>query len=122
MRKLLSWRKLFPRILKQFQAEEMEIITQQNIESKILVIRDLQVILDKDLAIFYEVKPIRLREQLKRNPKRFPPDFVFQLTDIEVDLLVSQNAIPSRQSLGGYLPFVFTEQGVAAVSSILKSD
>ncbi len=100
----------------------MEIITQQNIESKILVIRDLQVILDKDLAIFYEVKPIRLREQLKRNPKRFPPDFVFQLTDIEVDLLVSQNAIPSRQSLGGYLPFVFTEQGVAAVSSILKSD
>lgn len=78
--------------------------------------------LDKDLAAFYEVKPIRLREQVKRNPNRFPSDFVFQLTESEVDVLVSQNAIPSKQSLGGALPFVFTEQGVAAVAGVLKSD
>ena len=78
--------------------------------------------LDKDLASFYEVKPIRLREQIKRNPNRFPSDFVFQLNESEVDLMVSQNAIPSRQSLGGFLPLVFTEQGVAAVSGVLKSD
>ncbi len=100
----------------------MEIITQKHIESKILLLRNTQVILDKDLATFYEVKPIRLREQVKRNPNRFPQDFVFQLTETEVDFLVSQNAIPSKQSLGGYLPYVFTEQGVAAVSGVLKSE
>lgn len=100
----------------------MEIVKQQHIESKIVMLRDVQVILDKDLASFYEVKPIRLREQVKRNPNRFPPDFVFQLTDNEVDSLVSQNAIPSKQSLGGHLPYVFTEQGVAAVAGVLKSE
>ncbi|MCL7489419.1 MAG: ORF6N domain-containing protein, partial [Desulfobulbaceae bacterium] len=64
--------------------------------------------------LFYEVKPVRLREQVKRNIKRFPDDFMFQLTPEEVELTVSQNAIPSKQHLGGYLPYVFTEQGVAA--------
>lgn len=77
--------------------------------------------LDKDIAYFYEVKPIRLREQVKRNSGRFPGDFMFRLTSDEVNLLVSQNAIPSKQQLGGYLPYVFTEQGVAAVSAIIKS-
>lgn len=100
----------------------MEIVKQQHIESRIVMLRDVQVILDKDLASFYEVKPIRLREQVKRNPNRFPPDFVFQLTENEVDSLVSQNAIPSKQSLGGHLPYVFTEQGVAAVAGVLKSE
>lgn len=65
--------------------------------------------LDKDLAIFYGVKPIRLREQVKRNIKRFPADFMFQLTKEEAELMVSQNAIPSKQSLGGSMPYVFTE-------------
>jgi len=100
----------------------MQLVTTKIIEGKIFTVRDVQAILDKDLAHFYEVKPIRLREQVKRNPKRFPSDFVFQLTEDEVDSLVSQNAIPSKQSLGGYLPYVFTEQGVAAVSGVLKSD
>ena len=81
-----------------------------------------QIILDKDLAAFYQVKPIRLREQVSRNPNRFPPDFVFQLTEYEVDSMLSQNAIPSRQSLGGSLPLVFTEQGVAAVAGVLKTE
>ena len=67
-------------------------------------------------------KPIRLREQVKRNSKRFPPDFMFQLTEDEVEFMVSQNAIPSRQHLGGSLPLVFTEQGVATISSVLTSD
>ena len=97
-------------------------LTRQVIERKIFTIRAVQVVLDKDLAAFYGVKPIRLREQVKRNANRFPEDFVFQLTENEVDTLVSQNAIPSKQSLGGYLPYVFTEQGVAAVSAVLKSD
>lgn len=102
--------------------EQSMALTQQVIERKIFTVRGVQVVLDKDLAAFYEVKPIRLREQVKRNANRFPDDFVFQLTEREVDSLVSQNAIPSKQSLGGYLPYVFTEQGVAAVSAVLKSD
>jgi hypothetical protein len=100
----------------------MDLSRSEEIKNKILTIRGVQVMLDKDLASFYEVKPIRLREQIKRNPNRFPSDFVFQLNESEVDLMVSQNAIPSRQSLGGFLPLVFTEQGVAAVSGVLKSD
>ena len=94
----------------------MELINQQQIESRILTIKGVQVMLDKDLAAFYGVKPIRLREQVKRNPNRFPEDFVFQLSNEEVDFMVSQNAIPSKQSFGGAMPLVFTEQGVAAVS------
>jgi len=78
--------------------------------------------LDRDLAEFYGIKSIRLREQVKRNPKRFPPDFMFQLTDEEVEIMVSHNAIPSRKYLGGHLPYAFTEQGVASLSSVLTSD
>jgi hypothetical protein len=76
-----------------------------NIASKIVTIRGCQVMLDKDIAEFYEVKPIRLREQVKRNIARFPDDFMFQLTESEVDLMVSQNAIPSRKQLGLWLVY-----------------
>ena len=99
-----------------------ELIKNEEIQNRIYSLRDVQVMLDKDLAIFYGVKPIRLREQVKRNIKRFPSDFMFQLTEEEVDLMVSQNAIPSKQHLGGSLPFVFTEQGVATISSVLTSE
>jgi hypothetical protein len=93
-----------------------------NIQQRIHYIRGVQVMLDKDLAELYDVKPIRLREQLKRNSNRFPNDFMVQLNDEEVNLMVSQNAIPSRQVLGGFMPYVFTEQGVAALSSVLTSE
>ena len=86
-------------------------INQESIQNKIYTIRATQVMLDKDLASLYDVKPIRLREQVKRNSKKFP-----------TDLMVSQNAIPSKQHLGGSLPLVFTEQGVSMLASILKSD
>lgn len=102
--------------------DKPSIIPQKEIENRIFMIRGFQVVLDKDLAEFYEVKPIRLREQVKRNINRFPVDFMFQLTEIEIDFMVSHFAIPSKQSLGGYLPYVFTEQGVAAVSAVLKSE
>lgn len=98
------------------------LILADDIQRHIYTIRGVQVMLDRDLAAFYEVKPIRLREQVKRNSKRFPPDFMFQLTEDEVEFMVSQNAIPSRQQLGGSLPLVFTEQGVATISSVLTSD
>ena len=98
------------------------LILTDDIQRHIYTLRGVQVMLDRDLAAFYEVKPIRLREQVKRNSKRFPPDFMFQLTEDEVEFMVSQNAIPSRQHLGGSLPLVFTEQGVATISSVLTSD
>jgi hypothetical protein len=91
------------------------------ISSRIFSLRGVQVMLDRDIAAFYEVKPIRLREQVKRNPGRFPEGFMFQLTEEEVSEMVSQNAIPSRQALGGSLPYAFTEQGVAALSAVLTS-
>jgi len=92
------------------------------IRDRIHSIRGYQVMLDRDLAELYGVKPFRLREQVKRNQKRFPDDFVFRLNKSEISYMVSQNAIPSKQSLGGSNPYVFTEQGVAALSSILSSD
>lgn len=98
-----------------------EISQLKNIESKIYTLRGMQVMLDRDLADFYEVKTIRLREQVKRNNNRFPDDFMFQLTNEEVDYMVSQNAIPSKQHLGGSLPYVFSEQGVGALSAVLTS-
>lgn len=98
------------------------IINENNIKNKIYNIRNHQVMLDKDLAELYGVKSIRLREQVKRNIDRFPTDFMFQLSENEVDFMVSQNAIPSKQHLGGSLPYVFTEQGVSMLSSILRSE
>jgi len=92
-----------------------------SVEHRIYVIRSQKVMLDRDLAALYGVKPIALRQQVRRNRERFPEDFMFQLTKIEADSLVSQSVIPSRRSLGGFLPFVFTQEGVAMLSSVLRS-
>ena len=97
-------------------------IQHHNIQHQIYTIRGLQVMLDRDLAIIYGVKSTRLREQVKRNVRRFPSDFMFQLNESEIDSMVSQNAIPSRKQLGGTAPWVFTEQGVANLSSVLNSE
>jgi hypothetical protein len=91
------------------------------VAAKIFLIRGKKVILDKDLAVLYGVKPIALRQQVKRNSERFPEDFMFQLTNEEAKVMVSQFVIPSKRSLGGYLPYAFTEQGVAMLSSVLRS-
>lgn len=103
-------------------SEKIQAHTLQEIETRIYMLRGIQVMLDTHLAEFYDVKPIRLREQVKRNLARFPSNFMFQLTDEEVENMVSQNAIPSRQHLGGALPYVFTEQGVAMLSAVLRSE
>ena len=99
----------------------METLPKETILRKIYRLRGVNVMLDSDLAELYGVKPIRLREQVKRNLERFPDDFMFRLTDEEVDAMVPQNAIPSRKHLGGALPLVFTENGVAMLSSVLRS-
>lgn len=100
----------------------LSLIPPDFIERRIYLIRRQKVMLDSDLAELYGVKPIRLREQVKRNRSRFPEDFMFQLTDGEVDVMVSQNAIPSRRHLGGFLPYMFTQEGVAMLSSVLRSE
>ena len=92
------------------------------IESRIFLIRGQKVLLDRDLARLYQVKPIALRQQVRRNPKRFPPDFLFELDEAEIESLLSQNVIPSRRSLGGAKPLAFTEQGIAMLSSVLTSE
>jgi hypothetical protein len=97
-------------------------MTVEVIQQRIFFVRSERVMLDKDLALLYGVKPIRLREQVKRNIKRFPEDFMFQLNEQEIDQMVSQNAIPSRKHLGGYQPYVFTEHGVAMLSTVLNSE
>ena len=89
------------------------------VERRIYLIRDLKVMLDRDLAELYQVRAIALRQQLKRNRDRFPKDFMFRLSKAEAQVLVSQNVIPSARSLGGSLPYAFTEQGVAMLSSVL---
>lgn len=99
-----------------------DIIPASKIETRIVVIRDQSVILDRDLAELYEVKAIALRQQVKRNMDRFPEDFMFQLNRQEAEMMVSQNVIPSKRSLGGYLPYAFTENGVAMLSSVLNSN
>lgn len=77
--------------------------------------------LDRDLAKLYGVKPMRLREQVKRNKERVPDKFMFQLIEEEADRIVSHSAIPSKKHLGGFLPYAFTEHGVLMLANILKS-
>lgn len=97
-------------------------IPEEVVMSKIYEIRGKKVMLDRDLAELYDVKAIRLREQVKRNIEKFPQHFMFQLTEKETDTMVSQNAIPSKQHLGGYLPYVFTEHGVLQLANVLTGD
>lgn len=91
-----------------------------NIQPMIRIIRERQVMLDSDLSALYGVETRRLNEQVKRNMERFPDDFMFQLNKDELDNLMSQNA---TSSWGGTrkLPYAFTEQGIAMLSSVLKS-
>ena len=85
-----------------------------DIESKILVIRGQQVMIDRDLAELYGVETKRLNEQVRRNIERFPSNFMFQLNESEFEFLRSQIATSKTETRGGrqYLPYAFTEQGV----------
>lgn len=94
----------------------------QLIQNKIYEIRGQRVMLDFDLSEMYEVETRALKQSVKRNLKRFPKDFMFQLSKKEAVSLVSQNVIPNIQVLGGALPFAFTEHGVTMLASILRSD
>jgi hypothetical protein len=101
----------------------LELIAAPAIEKRILVVRERQVMLDEDLADLYGVETRVLVQQVRRNEKRFPADFMFQLSAQEFDDLKSQSVISS----GGHggrrkRPLVFTEQGVAMLSGVLRSE
>jgi ORF6N domain len=98
-------------------------ILSEQVEQNILLIRGHRVMLDRDLAKLYGVPTKRLNEQVQRNKKRFPTDFMFQLTQEETERLRSQFAT-SKTGSGGrrYRPYAFTEQGVAMLSSVLHSE
>lgn len=91
------------------------------IQNKIYEIRGCKVMLDFDLALLYEFENKRLKEAVRRNITRFPEDFMFELTKLELKSLRSQIATSNR---GGsrYMPFAFTEQGIAMLSSVLNSE
>ena len=91
------------------------------IQNKIHSVRHQNVMFDFDLAQMYQVETRVLKQAVRRNMDRFPKDFMFQLTEEEIKTMVSQNVIPSKQNLGGAIPFAFTEQGVTMLSSVLKS-
>ncbi len=100
-----------------------KVISLIGVEQKIFYIRGQKVILDRYLAELYNVPTSRINEQVKRNLKRFPPDFMFQLTPEELKNWMSQIAISNKERMGlRKLPYAFTEQGVAMLSSVLNSE
>ena len=95
-------------------------IPDQTITSKIYLIREQKVMVDSDLAELYQVQTKLLKRQVRRNIERFPDDFMFELTKDEFDNLRSQFGT-SRWGGSRYIPMVFTEQGVAMLSSVINS-
>jgi ORF6N domain len=97
------------------------LIPEERIIRRIVLLRNEKIILDVHLAELYQVETRALKQAVRRNLDRFPEDFMFNLTESEIEQVVSQNVIPSKQYLGGAIPFAFTESGVAMLSSVLKS-
>ncbi len=99
------------------------LIPPESLINKILVIRNQKVILDRDLANLYNVETRALKQAVRRNIKRFPKGFMFQLAKEEFNNWRSQTVMSKSEELGlRHLPFAFTEQGVAMLSSVLKSE
>lgn len=99
-----------------------DLVIQELIEQKIYLFRGQKIMLDKDLAALYRVATKSLNQAVKRNKKRFPVDFMFQLTREENNSLRSQIVTLTDKKYDIYHPYAFTEQGVAMLSSVLNSD
>ena len=99
-----------------------DLIVKNNIKDKIFIIRNTQVMIDRDLAELYGVPTKRLNEQVKRNIKRFPSGFMFQLSDFEKDELVAKCDRLKNLKHSSTNPYAFTEQGVSMLSAVLKSE
>lgn len=96
-------------------------VPEERIIYKIIVLRNEKVILDFHLAELYNVETRALKQAVRRNKGRFPDDFMFALSQEEIEKVVSQNVIPTKSYLGGAVPYAFTEAGVAMLSTVLKS-
>jgi hypothetical protein len=102
--------------------EEKDLIPQEIIESKIFLIRGRKVMLDRDLAVLYGVETKALNQAVKRNSQRLPDDFMFQLSVEEARLLSRSQFVTLIKGQNiKYLPYIFTENGVAMLSSVLNS-
>ena len=99
----------------------MQIIKFETLESQLFTLRSVLVLLDKDEAKLYEIEAKKPRQQLKRNLDKFPKDYAFQVSDKELDFMVSQNVTPSKKLYGGTNSWVFTEKGLYMVATIFKS-
>lgn len=104
------------------KSKQSVIVPEERIMQRIVLIREEKVILDLHLAELYGVETRTLKQAVRRNMERFPEDFMFELTEDEIEAVVSQSVIPHKKYLGGAKPFAFTETGVAMLSSVLKSD
>jgi hypothetical protein len=100
--------------------ESKSVVPVERIASRIYLIREQKVMLDQDLAELYEVETRTLVQAVKRNPDRFPDDFMFQLSKAEFENLRSQ-FVTSNWGGRRYAPYAFTEQGIAMLSSVLRS-
>jgi len=96
-------------------------IADEVVMNQIYVIRNQKVMLDRDLASLYGVETRVLKQAVRRNMDRFPEDFMFEVSEDELNVMVSQSVIPDKKVFGGAKPFAFTEQGVAMLSSVLNS-
>lgn len=105
--------------------KNLVIVDNREIQNMIYTIRGKQVMVDSDLATLYQVTTKRLNEQVRRNKNRFPSEFMFRLTAEEYEYLRSHFATSSEDNAHGgrrYMPYAFTEQGIAMLSAVLKSD
>jgi hypothetical protein len=101
--------------------QQLNLITQEKIEQRILLIRGKKVMLDRDLASLYEIETKVFNQAVKRNIKRFPEDFMFHLNWEEARFSRSQNVTLKGKNIK-YLPYAFTEHGILMLSSVLNSD
>lgn len=102
--------------------ENKPLVPQEIIENRILLIRGKKVMLDADLAVLYQVKTMALNQAVKRNIKRFPEEFMFRLTLTEKQEVITNCDNLKHLKYSSHVPYAFTEQGVAMLSSVLKSE
>lgn len=102
--------------------KSMVVLSESDIQKKIVVVRGVRVMLDADLAALYQVETKQLKRQVRRNISRFPADFMFELTEEETKDLRCQNDTSSQHGGNRYAPMAFTDLGVAMLSSVLTSE
>ena len=115
-------RKYFNIVANMKKLQNDGLVTEELIANKIILIRAVKAMVDRDLAELYGVSTKRLNEQVKRNRKRFPPDFMFQLTKNEKEEVVAICDHLKNLKFSSNLPFAFTEHGTAMLANILNSD